>query len=211
MCILSKSDVKIHELYWEDATVGDGTAEELAVSREVFEKCTLAIISQEEFAAKEALMKAVEKSIPETGFAEIDWHKTRWNEKHLVENSGFRRTDDSTILAVADGTGRYAVKYVYIAMDTESRPMRELSEYVFDDEGRVRDAVTLLQFILFLKMVCCFFYWYLLLFCLFKVDFEPLMASKVNPEGGLCGQSLVVRRGNKAMNHGSVMMMLGFV
>lgn len=168
--IPSASNVEIHQLYWEDA-VWDQNVQELAVSREVFEMCTLTIISQDEFAANEALMKAVEKSIPETGFAEVEWHKTRWTEKHLVENCGFRRTGDSTILAVADGFGRYAIKYVYVTMDTESKPMRELSSYVFDDQGRVRDAI--------------------------------------NPESGLRGQSLVVRRGNKAMNHGSVMMMYG--
>lgn len=170
MCIQSKSNVTIDELYWEDA-VDAGDAQELAVSRDVFERCTLAIMSQEEFAANEKLLNAVAKSIPETGFAEVEWHNTRWTEKHLVENCGFRRSDDSTILAVPDGMGRYAIKYVYVTVDTESKPMRELCSYVFDDQGRVRDAV--------------------------------------NPDGGLCGQSLVVRRGNKAMNHGSVMMMYG--
>jgi len=166
----SKPNVKIDELYWEDV-VGDANVQELAVSRDLFEMCTLTIITQEEFAANEALLRAVAKSIPETGFADVEWHNTGWTEKHLVTNCGFLRTDDSTILAVADGMGRFAIKYVYVTMDTESEPMRELSTYVFDDHGYIRDAV--------------------------------------NPEGGLCGQSLVVRRGNKAMNHGSVMMMYG--
>eukprot|EP00927_Polykrikos_kofoidii_P039894 TRINITY_DN34187_c0_g1_i1.p1 TRINITY_DN34187_c0_g1~~TRINITY_DN34187_c0_g1_i1.p1 ORF type:complete len:372 (+),score=17.20 TRINITY_DN34187_c0_g1_i1:161-1276(+) len=168
MCIHSKSDVEFRKLYWEDAAED---CQEPAVSREVFEMCTLTIISHEEFAANEELLKAVAKSIPEAGFAEVEWHKTRWTEKHLVEQCGYRRSGDSTILAVADGTGRYAIKYVYVSMDTESKPMRELSSYVFDDQGCVRD--------------------------------------EVNPDGGLCGQSLVVRRGNKAMNHGSTMMMYG--
>ena len=155
------------QLFWEDAADVEG----LAVCQQLFDRCVLKIVTEEQFAANEAVLRAVDRSIPQKGFAEVQWHQTRWNEQHLVEECGFQRTSEPTILAVDVGNSRYAVKYVYVPLDSESTEMRELSTYVFDDEGAVREGL--------------------------------------NPEGGLRGQSLVVRRGSKAMNTGSTMMMYG--
>ena len=173
-------EVSIDQLFWEDAEP-DGSTQP-AVSREVFERCTLRIMSEAEFASNERTLQDIARSIPQKGFADVEWHHTRWTEKHLVNECGFIRADGPTMLAVAvgdatgDATGdrqaaRYALKYVYLPLDQESPDMRALCAYMFDEEGGVRPR-----------------------------DLDG---------AGLRGQSLVVRRGNKAMNRGSTMAMFG--
>lgn len=159
----------IHSLFWEDVDPAVHAGRP-AVSQELFDRCNIVVMTEGEFAAVEATLKAIATSIPHKGFADVEWHRTRWTEAHLIEQCGFVRTDDPTILVVSVGE-RFAVKYAYLPVEEESPEMRALCEYVFDDIGGVREGL--------------------------------------DPEGGLRGQSIVHRRGNKAMNEGSTMLMYG--
>ena len=48
---------------------------------------------------------------------------------------GFIFSADPTILAIADDTGRLAVKYIYWPMEQEMEPMRDLGALVLDPTG----------------------------------------------------------------------------
>lgn len=166
-------DVTIDQLYWEDAEDA-GITGILAVSREIFDRCTLTIMTRAEFASIENILHDIELSISDVGFANIDWQHTCWTEDYLIKECRFSRVDGPTMLAVATGDSlptRYALKYIYLPMEEDLLAMRSLATYVFDDNGLPREAV--------------------------------------NGAGGLRGQSIVVRRGKKAMNMGSTMVMYG--
>ena len=67
-------EVSIDQLFWEDAEP-DGSTQP-AVSREVFERCTLRIMSEAEFASNERTLQDIARSIPQKGFADVEWHHT---------------------------------------------------------------------------------------------------------------------------------------
>lgn len=163
--------VRLDQLYWEDVEPSMQQAYP-AVSSELLMLCRLKILTRSEFEQVEQTLKDVAASIPMNGFAEVDWHRTRWTASHLINHCGFTRSDEPTMLLVQDtalhvqGRAQYAIKYIYLPLERESTPMRALCEYVFDERGAVRDAL--------------------------------------RPAGGLRGQSLVCRRGSKAMNAGAL-------
>ena len=120
-----RQPITIEQLFWEDADAGGVNAP--AVSREVFDQCTLKIMTETEFAANEQIMHAIAKGISAKGFADVEWQLTGWTQAHLVNQCGFTRADEPTMLAVAVGdepTVRFAIKYIYLPMEKENASMR---------------------------------------------------------------------------------------
>lgn len=66
---------------------------------------------------------------------QIRWHEYEYSKDFLCA-AGFACTGERTLVAVADGLGRYAVKYVYWPLD-EMPEMEALAEHVFDSQGAV--------------------------------------------------------------------------
>ena len=107
--------VAITDLYYEDAVRLN--VDMLAISTEVFAKSRIEIMTQTEFNHYETTLKEVHESITRSGHTKgfdpfFKWQQTKWTEAYLLSR-GFRSVRTSQLLAVANGMGKYAIKYVY--------------------------------------------------------------------------------------------------
>ena len=125
--------VSITDLYIEDAV--NINIDTLAISTEVFTKCRIEIMTQVEFNNYEGILKEVHESISKSGHTKgfdpsFKWHQTKWTESYLISR-GFRSVSTSQLLAVSNGKGKYAIKYIYWRdSNTESATMTTFGKYV---------------------------------------------------------------------------------
>ena len=126
----------IASLYWEDAP----DSPLLAVSQELYDKCTIKTITAVLFRAQEGTLRMIARKIKATspsGFAKVEWHKTPWTEASLLKE-GFVKEARPTIVAVAYVAGRFAIQYIYWPMpQQELEPMRFLGALVFDGSDKL--------------------------------------------------------------------------
>ena len=133
-------------LYFKNADDG-----RLAVSAEVYDRCSIVVFSEREWAAKQRTLEEVcapihafakserEKKKRDASYQmkEVRWQQHEYNKDALLRR-GFASSTQKTLVAVDDGAGRFAVKYVYWPMDEPTSEMMELAGWMYDEGGCVR-------------------------------------------------------------------------
>ena len=122
----------IDQLFW-------ATADSVlpAISEDVFRTCKKVVFTREEWDTKQQILH--EASAPIVAYSKkhpnkpVPWHTYQYNHERLV-NKGFVSSAEPTMVVVANGTGRFAVKYIYLPLDDTPSEMLELAEYVYTDQ-----------------------------------------------------------------------------
>jgi hypothetical protein len=132
-------------LYWANADNGLP-----AISEEVWRECIVVTFSKKEWSTKQQILKGVcepiqvfakvenqnKRACAKYQMKEVQWQSYDYN-KDVLMQKGFALSNEKTLVAVEDGAGRFAVKYVYWPTDEPQSPMDQLAEYIYDGKGRV--------------------------------------------------------------------------
>lgn len=124
------------QLYWVTADNGSP-----AVSEDVFRTCKLVVFTQEEWDAKQTILSDVCAPIVKYSKTEqvkaksVPWERYEYHREGLLAR-GFTHSDEATMVVVADGSGRFAVKSIYLPLD-KAPELMHLANTVYDDDGNV--------------------------------------------------------------------------
>ena len=110
--------------YWENFPDGD------ALSKKTFACCQMRIVSIEEYEASQLLFKKIAHDVN----SKSDW--SGWSGRALIHGS-CRALTHSTVMAVAETDGRFAIKFVYLANQGQNEIMKQLTMDVFGDSGEL--------------------------------------------------------------------------
>ena len=129
---LIATPTEIEQLFWASADNGKH-----AVSDEIFNRCKIVVFTPEEWDAKQKILYEVSEPIVTYSkrhpIKPVLWHKYQYNRESLIVK-GFVSSAEPTMAVVADGTGRFAVKYIYLPLDEEPSAMLDLASHVYEDE-----------------------------------------------------------------------------
>ena len=91
------------------------------------------------------IAQGIKKGPDKKGFdQDFNWHESGYTADKLIEH-GFMMISTQAIFVVPDDAGKFVVKFVYepISKGTIDDPLLALSEYIFTQDGRIRDLVGL--------------------------------------------------------------------